>query len=165
MCKHELDQGICDINSHEKTYLKEENKLLKQMLADKNIIINDKEQLIQLSYEKIGHLETQIKIIGNKISADKHTKQDDHIITVKQVASEIMKIQTENQASEIINLVNDDYPTGKPMLTSKMEQNEASRNGFTLVKKHRKAKTHKIGSGEEAQNFQEMRSQKKRSGY
>lgn len=66
ICKHEPDQGTCDIDSHGKTRLSEENKLLKQMLADKNMIINDKEQLIQLLYEKIVWLETQINPINNR---------------------------------------------------------------------------------------------------
>lgn len=45
-----------------KTYVKEKNSPLKKMLADKYVIISNKEQLIKLVYEKIAYLEIKTKL-------------------------------------------------------------------------------------------------------
>ncbi|KAG5873962.1 hypothetical protein JTB14_030664 [Gonioctena quinquepunctata] len=51
----------------EEGFLKEENKLLRQIIRDKDVIIDDKETIIQLQNDKIASLENRLKqfSIGN----------------------------------------------------------------------------------------------------
>uniref|UniRef100_A0A6P7GA18 Uncharacterized protein LOC114335280 n=1 Tax=Diabrotica virgifera virgifera TaxID=50390 RepID=A0A6P7GA18_DIAVI len=83
--------------------------------------------------------------------------QGDPIIKVNQVATEIMRVQSEQKLNEVINLTNDNL-AGMKSLTSKI--NEANHHpseaeGFTSVKrKTRKTRNHNIDSGDGDENFQ-----------
>lgn len=64
-CKHEAkDTNQKDTILTEEDFLREENKLLRQILQDKDIIINDKEAIITLQNEKIAILEDRLKKIS-----------------------------------------------------------------------------------------------------
>lgn len=78
-CKHETNlQTIDTVDSGEITeeyYLKEENKLLKHTITDKNIIISEKCKVIGLLEEKITLLEEKISSLsvnGKILSAVNH---------------------------------------------------------------------------------------------
>lgn len=60
-CKHEPEHNQIDITLTEVDYLKEENRLLKQIVQDKDTIINDKESIIILLTDKIALLEEKMK--------------------------------------------------------------------------------------------------------
>lgn len=70
-CRHEPNQQIINTELteiNEESYLKEENKLLKLTIADKDVIISDKIRLINLLEEKITYLENKLTSNNNHIS-------------------------------------------------------------------------------------------------
>lgn len=61
---------VSSMPNAEVIFLKEENKLLKQMIGDKEVIIQDKSAIISLLEQKISMLEDKIK--GTNFSLDKN---------------------------------------------------------------------------------------------
>nr|XP_023024756.1 uncharacterized protein LOC111512822 [Leptinotarsa decemlineata] len=62
-CKHEMEQSMANIILTEEDFLREENKLLRQIIQDKDVIITDKESRIVMQNEKITYLENKLKQI------------------------------------------------------------------------------------------------------
>lgn len=67
-CTHEADNKQTDDTTYltEENYLREENKLLRQISADKEAIIADKEKVISLLQEKIKYLEEKLTLLNGK---------------------------------------------------------------------------------------------------
>lgn len=113
-CEVSEDDGIHKETAEER-FLREENKLLKQQIKDKNTIISDKEYIIKILHEKIAAIEQTAKnnnkVKQNSINSKEDTTKNETTKNVnsarnmnaiqKQSASTSKEVSNENNTQEL----------------------------------------------------------------
>ncbi|CAG9818936.1 unnamed protein product [Phaedon cochleariae] len=95
-----------DASLTEEAYLREENKLLKQIVTDKDTIINDKDSIISLLHDKITLLEEKLCRNNNKNDVfSLSSKQNPSVNEAKNALSKTCSVEStkDNLANERVN--------------------------------------------------------------